>query len=236
MHGADEDEDLLMAMALSLGQQPPPAATAVPVQSFAAFDGDGAFGGGDGERLIRRVIPADNSCLFCALAHAFEGSAGRRERADGLRKVVAECVLADPHEYNEATLDRPPDEYAAWIQQPDNWGGGIEIAILSGHFGAELAAFDVQTQRVDIFGQGKGARHALARSRSSQRDTHLPRPRLALAPLPRPTIDPCHCYTGSVADGARQVRPLPSGVVEAGRLERGIAPPLRGGKVRPLMC
>ena len=51
-----------------------------------------------------------------------------------------------------------------------------------------------------------------------------------------PRIDPRHCYTGSVADGARQVRPLPSGVVEAGRLERGIAPPLRGGKVRPLMC
>ena len=51
-----------------------------------------------------------------------------------------------------------------------------------------------------------------------------------------PPIDPCHPCTGSVADGARQVRSLPSGVVEAGRLERGIAPALRGGKVRPLMC
>ena len=58
----------------------------------------------------------------------------------------------------------------------------------------------------------------------------------ALALSDAPPIDPCHPCTGSVADGARQVRPLPSGVVEAGRLERGIAPPLRGGKVRPLMC
>ena len=58
------------------------------------------------------------------------------------------------------------------------------------------------------------------------------------APLSHaPRIDLCHPCTGRVADGARQVRPLPSGVVEAGGLERGIAPALRRGKARPLiMC
>ena len=30
--------------------------------------------------MVRRVVPSDNSCLFAALAHAFEGSAGRRAR------------------------------------------------------------------------------------------------------------------------------------------------------------
>ena len=43
-----------------------------------------------------------------------------------------------------------------WIQEPSNWGGGIEVAILAEHFQSEIAAFDVQTQRVDVFGQGKG--------------------------------------------------------------------------------
>ena len=189
MQYQDEDEDLKMALALSLGQQSPPPTTQLPPPSHAAAEG---------ERLIRRVIPADNSCLFAALAHAFEGSAGRRERADGLRKLVAERVLADPIEYNEATLDRcvppchlyicsctaavenahacsqlscscsarsrtadvdafrPPAEYAQWIMQSDNWGGGIEIAVLASHFRVEIAAFDVQTKRVDLFGQGHG--------------------------------------------------------------------------------
>ena len=144
----DEDEDMKLALALSMGEEPPPRTTTTAAPDF--------FGGGDGERLVRRVIPADNSCLFAALAHAFEGSAGRRQRADGLRTIVAERVLADPIEYNEATLDREPADYAKWIQKADNWGGGIEIAILSSHFGAELRAFDIQTERVDIFGQGMG--------------------------------------------------------------------------------
>ena len=131
-----------MAMALSLGQAPPEA-TQQPQLA-------------DGERLVRRVIPADNSCLFAAIAHAFHGSAGRRERADGLRRIVADGILADPIEYNEATLGQSPPEYVKWILDPDKWGGGIELAILSAHFKAELAAFDVQTQRVDTFGQGRG--------------------------------------------------------------------------------
>mmetsp|Transcript_24102 Transcript_24102/g.61600 ORF Transcript_24102/g.61600 Transcript_24102/m.61600 type:complete len:142 (-) Transcript_24102:541-966(-) len=31
-----------------------------------------------------------------------------------------------------------------------------QLAILSAHFGMEIAAFDIQTQRVDVFGQGSG--------------------------------------------------------------------------------
>lgn len=108
------------------------------------------------ERLVRRVIPADNSCLFAAIAHALGGAAGRRERADGLRRIVADTVLADGERFSEAMLGSPPQEYARWILNPDHWGGGIELAILSEHFRTEIAAFDVQTQRVDCFGQEGG--------------------------------------------------------------------------------
>ena len=156
----DEEEQLRIALALSLGESvdvavPPSssAATAAPPQVVPSGNGGVAS---DGERLIRRVVPADNSCLFAAIAHAFEGSAGRRERADGLRKVVAEAVLANPVEYSEAMLGKPPSEYVEWILSPSNWGGGIEVAILADHYQSEIAAFDVQTQRVDVFGQGKG--------------------------------------------------------------------------------
>ena len=62
---------------------------------------------------------ADNSCLFAAVAHAFGGSAGRRERADGLRRVVADVVLQGKEEYSEAALGKPPHEYAVRRDHPN---------------------------------------------------------------------------------------------------------------------
>ena len=141
--GDMEDEEMQVALALSLGQ-------AAPAGLMAGADGtDGA------ERITRRVVPADNSCLFAAVAHAMHGNAGRRERADGLRQVVAGAVRADPIQFSEAMLGQDPDAYCAWITRHDTWGGHIELAILSKHFGVEIAAFDIQTTRVDLYGQGE---------------------------------------------------------------------------------
>jgi len=106
---------------------------------------------------VRRVIPADNSCLFNAVARALEG--GAMDRAQQLRETVAALVLSDPVRWTEAELDgRSPDDYADWIQDDQHWGGGIELAVLSEHYGTEIAAFDCQSGRVDIFGQGRGYR------------------------------------------------------------------------------
>ena len=139
----------LQGSSLSLGQAAPEAQAAPQARAAPPPQ--------DGERLVRRVIPADNSCLFAALSHAFHGSAGRRERADELRRIVAEAVLADQLEYNEGTLGQSPESYAAWITKAENWGGGIELAVLSSHFRAEIAAFDIQTQRYAL-GQWLGSR------------------------------------------------------------------------------
>ena len=149
-----EAEDMKLALALSMGEVPSPPAIG-GATGGAAGGATGGSGGGE-EKLVRRVIPADNSCLFAAIAHAFEGAEGRRKRADELRRVVADAVLADPDEYSEAVLGKPPAEYVKWIRDSAHWGGGIEIAVLARHFGMEIAAFDIQTQRVDVFGQGCG--------------------------------------------------------------------------------
>lgn len=55
----------------------------------------------------------------------------------------------------QVVLGRSPQSYAEWIRKPGQWGGAIELAILAEHFRTELAAFDCQTQRVDIYGQGQ---------------------------------------------------------------------------------
>ncbi len=40
--------------------------------------------------------------------------------------------------------------------QADKWGGAIELSILCTHFAREIAAYDIRTQRCDIYGQDAG--------------------------------------------------------------------------------
>jgi ubiquitin thioesterase OTU1 len=78
--------------------------------------------------------------------------------AKRLRDVISDAVKAQPDEYSEVVLGRPPDDYAQWIKKPESWGGGIELAILAKHYQTEIAAFDITTARYQIFGQEAGYR------------------------------------------------------------------------------
>jgi ubiquitin thioesterase OTU1 len=103
--------------------------------------------------VLRRVIPSDNSCLFNAVGYVMEHD---RNKASELREVIAAAVMSDPTTYTEAILGKPNEEYVQWISKPDKWGGAIELAILSDYYGREIAAYDIQTKRCDIYGQDKG--------------------------------------------------------------------------------
>ncbi|EFN51272.1 hypothetical protein CHLNCDRAFT_28255 [Chlorella variabilis] len=176
--GLSEDEQLARAIALSLGQSvpdippaaaptpaPPPTAAptakppvrahpAAPSTASSAQQGaPTAVALADGTAVVRRIIDSDNSCLFNAVGYVTERS---RKLAPRLRQVIADAVLADPFEWNEAVLGKEPAEYCRWIKDPNKWGGAIELSILSRHLGREIAAFDIQTTRVDIYGQGSG--------------------------------------------------------------------------------
>ncbi|XP_072954354.1 OVARIAN TUMOR DOMAIN-containing deubiquitinating enzyme 2 [Typha angustifolia] len=102
--------------------------------------------------VVRRVIPSDNSCLFNAVGYLMEHN---KSRASELRQVIAATVASDPGKYNEAFLGKPNEEYCAWILNPEKWGGAIELSILSEYYGREIAAYDIQTTRCDLYGQGK---------------------------------------------------------------------------------
>lgn len=47
------------------------------------------------------------------------------------RALIARTVADDPETFTEALLERPNDEYCAWILDESNWGGYIELFILS---------------------------------------------------------------------------------------------------------
>ncbi|CAA0806490.1 OTU-like cysteine protease family protein [Striga hermonthica] len=101
--------------------------------------------------VVRRVIPSDNSCLFNAVGYVMDHD---RNKASELRQVIAATVASDPEKYCEAFLGLTNDEYCAWILNPDKWGGAIELAILSEYYGREIAAYDIQTTRCVLYGQG----------------------------------------------------------------------------------
>ncbi|CAM9522494.1 unnamed protein product [Ectocarpus sp. 4 AP-2014] len=78
--------------------------------------------------MVRRIIDADNSCLFNAVGYAL-----RRKRKVGteLRQMITEAVRGSPEVYNEGILGKQPEEYCRWISDPKSWGGEIELSILS---------------------------------------------------------------------------------------------------------
>jgi ubiquitin thioesterase OTU1 len=109
-----------------------------------------------GGTMVLRVMPDDNSCMFRAL-----GSAVLSDSLDAmteLRSLVAQRIQANPVMYNEAVLQRTPDEYCKWIQYSDSWGGGIELSILSQEFDVEICSINVQDVRVDRFNEGRPKR------------------------------------------------------------------------------
>ncbi|XP_006457987.1 hypothetical protein AGABI2DRAFT_148501 [Agaricus bisporus var. bisporus H97] len=102
----------------------------------------------DGNVLVHRVVPDDNSCLFSATALIFEQSISK---AQDLRKIVADGIRSDPDTYNEAILGMAPAQYIQTISRPTTWGGAIELGIIAKHYGAEIASIDVETGRIDRF-------------------------------------------------------------------------------------
>jgi len=108
----------------------------------------------EGLIMVRRVIPADNSCLFNSIAYALENKSKTKSR--DLRDIVAGYIMSDPERYNEAILERPNYKYCEWIQKSDSWGGAIELEIFSRHYEVEICAVDIENAIVSVFGSEQG--------------------------------------------------------------------------------
>mmetsp|Transcript_39953 Transcript_39953/g.81815 ORF Transcript_39953/g.81815 Transcript_39953/m.81815 type:complete len:307 (+) Transcript_39953:146-1066(+) len=102
-------------------------------------------------KIVRKVIPADNSCLFNSVAYCMEGR--RMDMSTGLRELIAAVVLSDPVQFDESVLSKAGDEYAKWILDKDSWGGAIECRILADHYKTEIVAIDCQSLRAYRFGE-----------------------------------------------------------------------------------
>ncbi|KAK2915390.1 hypothetical protein Q8A73_005984 [Channa argus] len=106
--------------------------------------------------LARRVVPADNSCLFTSVYYVVEGGVYDTACVPEMRGLIAQIVSSDPAAYSEAVLGKSNEEYCSWIKRDDTWGGAIEVSILSKFYQCEICVVDTQTVRVDRFGEDAG--------------------------------------------------------------------------------
>ncbi|XP_026880712.2 ubiquitin thioesterase OTU1 isoform X2 [Electrophorus electricus] len=111
---------------------------------------------GPAPRLERRVVPADNSCLFTSVNYVVEGGVYDPACAAEMRTLIAQIVASNPAAYSEAVLGKTNEEYCNWICRDDTWGGAIEVSILSKFYQCEICVVDTQTVRVDRFGEDAG--------------------------------------------------------------------------------
>lgn len=105
--------------------------------------------------LMRKVVPADNSCLFTSVECVMNNGVVDLTVAPQMRELIAGVVMSDPTTYNEAFLGKSNSSYCKWIMNSESWGGAIEISILSLYYNIEIDVVDTQTGRIDRFGEDK---------------------------------------------------------------------------------
>jgi ubiquitin thioesterase OTU1 len=102
--------------------------------------------------IKRKVIPADNSCLFNSVNYALNQNINEPFI---MRSLIAAEIQSNLDLYNEAILDKNPNEYCEWIMDSSTWGGGIEISILSKSFQVAVAVVDILNCTIECFGEVK---------------------------------------------------------------------------------
>ena len=102
---------------------------------------------------IRRLVDADNSCLFSSIAYLTNRQHYNEESSLFYRNMIVEYLFNN--EFDEALLGESKEHYINEIANPNKWGGGIEIKIFSEIFKMQIGVVDSQTNRIDLFGQDK---------------------------------------------------------------------------------
>ncbi|XP_017071349.1 ubiquitin thioesterase OTU1 [Drosophila eugracilis] len=143
---AEEEAQLLEATGGAPAQASELLLPAAPTESGPNGDFNGI--------LLKKVVPADNSCLFTSVRFVLNGKVDN-EGSEMMRHIIAQEVAADPQSYNDAVLGKSNAEYCAWIQKADSWGGAIEVSILSNYYGIEIDVVDIQNAIINRFGEDK---------------------------------------------------------------------------------
>jgi len=104
-------------------------------------------------KLLRKVVPADNSCLFTSINYCMSGCVVPSENSAFMREVIASVVGADTEKFSDVFLGKPNAQYCKWITGKDAWGGAIEVQILAEYFQVQIVVVDTISCSLTIFGE-----------------------------------------------------------------------------------
>jgi ubiquitin thioesterase OTU1 len=92
----------------------PAITTETHSQPFAALDPQQ-------KNVKRKVVAANNSCLFASISFLFEGHS--LAKAAELRQLAADVISSDPTTYSEVLLGKSNNDYVKWLRKDTSWGG-----------------------------------------------------------------------------------------------------------------
>eukprot|EP00092_Neocalanus_flemingeri_P023715 GFUD01025721.1.p1 GENE.GFUD01025721.1~~GFUD01025721.1.p1 ORF type:complete len:348 (-),score=97.11 GFUD01025721.1:229-1209(-) len=107
----------------------------------------------DSSKMLRKVVPADNSCLFTSINYCMSGCVVPSENSSFMREVIASVVGSDTEKFSDAFLGKPNADYCSWIMGKDAWGGAIEVQILAEYFQVQIVVVDIVSGSMTIFGE-----------------------------------------------------------------------------------
>jgi len=145
-------DTLLVEEDKSVASAAPPSQTAKPLNESLNTLWNAQLGQMQGI-LTRKVVPANNSCLFTSINCCMNEGRLDLESAPSMRTIIAGAVTDQSDLYNEVVLGKPNREYCSWILKGESWGGAIEISILNKYYNVEIDVVDTQSGRIDRFGE-----------------------------------------------------------------------------------
>lgn len=105
--------------------------------------------------LMRKVVFVDNFCLFISINVFMNKGVIDLFCFKVMREIIVGVVMSDFINFSEAFLGKINNVYCYWIMNLDFWGGVIEIFIFLQYFNVEIVVVDIQSCRIDRFGEDK---------------------------------------------------------------------------------
>lgn len=104
---------------------------------------------------VIREIDSDNSCLFNSIGYLQDKNSFNANTSQNLRNIISNYIKENSEKYNESFLNMKNEEYQNFITNKNNWGGAIEIQILSNILQIEICTFDIENLQTLFFGENE---------------------------------------------------------------------------------
>lgn len=95
--------------------------------------------------LLRKVVPANNSCLFTSVHYVMNNGDYDLECQESMRQYIAQTVKSDTINFNEAILGKTNSEYCKWILVVSL----IQLALATRRFSISYETINIKLIQLD---------------------------------------------------------------------------------------